>query len=56
MGGRGGEMFMKMMRLASTVSDYTIGTAIVLVHLALVGPRDTLSQRLLPHKTPQHAN
>jgi hypothetical protein len=30
-------MIRKMVRLASTVSDYTVGTAIVLTHLALAG-------------------
>jgi hypothetical protein len=35
--GMGGSMFNRMSRLASTLSDYTVGTAIVLAHLALAG-------------------
>jgi hypothetical protein len=30
-------MLSRMVRLAGTVSDYTVGTAIVLTHLALAG-------------------
>ncbi len=30
-------MFSRMVRFASTFSDYTVGTAIVLTHLALAG-------------------
>jgi hypothetical protein len=30
-------MLSRVVRLASTVSDYTLGTAIVLTHLALAG-------------------
>ena len=30
-------MISRMVRLASTVSDYTVGTAIVLTHLAFAG-------------------
>jgi hypothetical protein len=33
----GGSMLSRMVRLASTLSDYTVGTAIVLTHLALAG-------------------
>jgi hypothetical protein len=33
-------MFSMVRKLASTVSDYTLGTAIVLAHLALAGRRE----------------
>ena len=32
-------MLSRMVRLAGTLSDYTLGTAIVLTHLALAGRR-----------------
>jgi hypothetical protein len=35
--GEWGTMFNRVGRLASTLSDYTVGTAIVLAHLALAG-------------------
>ena len=37
-------MFGLVRRVAGTVSDYTIGTAIVLAHLAWIGPRTSTSR------------
>ncbi len=50
-------MFRLISRLATTVTDYTVGTAIVLVQLALVGPReDQRAFRLLDAANARTAN
>ena len=50
-------MFRLISKLSTTVTDYTVRTALVLVQLALVGPREALRAfRLLDAANARTAN